>query len=159
MTQNISKKRKDNFKKLLDRGIGLVALHHNLGSFQGWPEFKKIIGAKYYLKPTEEHRGSTFKHDIDMNVRIADTSHPITQGMKDFQIHDEGYKYCSFEKNNHVLFTTNHPDCDETIGWVRNFGRARVCGIMLGHDAAAYANPNFRQLIARSIRWTAGRLD
>jgi type 1 glutamine amidotransferase len=79
--------------------------------------------------------------------------------MSDFKIHDEGYKYCGFEKNNHVLFTTNHPDCDETIGWVRNFGKAKVCGIMLGHDSAAYANPNFRQLIARSIRWSAGRLD
>jgi len=79
--------------------------------------------------------------------------------MSDFQIHDEGYKYCGFEKNNKVLFTTNHPDCDETIGWVRRYGRAKVCGIMLGHDAAAYANPNFRQLIARSIRWSAGRLD
>ena len=159
MTQNISQKRKDNFKKLLDRGIGLVALHHNMGSFQNWPEFKKIIGGKYYLKPTEEHRGSTFKHDIDMNVRIADTSHPITRGMSDFKIHDEGYKYCGFEKNNRVLITTEHPDCDKTIGWVRRYGKSRVCGIMLGHDSAAYTNPNFRQLIARSIRWTAGRLD
>ncbi|MBA7621117.1 hypothetical protein ES703_28474 [subsurface metagenome] len=159
MTQNISKKRKDNFKKLLNRGIGLVALHHNLGSFQSWPEFKKIIGAKYYLKPTEERRGSTFKHDIDMNVRIADTSHPITRGMSDFKIHDEGYKYCDFEMNNRVLLTTKHPDSDKTIGWVRRYGKAKVCTIQLGHDNAAYANPNFRQLIARSIRWTAGRLD
>ncbi len=159
MTQNISQKRKDNFKKLLDRGIGLVALHHNLGSFQGWPEFKKIIGAKYYLKPTEEHRGSTYKHDIDIEVHVNDTSHPITRGMKDFKIHDEGYKYCDFERNNRVLLTTSHPDSDKSLGWVRRYGKARICGIMLGHDAAAYANPNFRQLIARSIRWCAGRLN
>jgi len=159
MTQNISKKRKDNFKKLLDRGIGLVALHHNLGSFQSWPEFKKIIGGKYYLKPTEEHRGSTYKHDIDMNVHIADASHPITRGMSDFQIHDEGYKYCGFEKNNRVLITTEHPDCDKTIGWVRRYGKAKVCTIMLGHDSAAYKNINYRKLVARSIRWTAGRLN
>ena len=160
MTQNISPKRQKNFVKLLKKqGVGLVALHHMLGAFQTWPKYRKITGGKYYLKPTEERRGSTFKHDIDMNVHIEDTSHPITRGMSDFQIHDEGYKYCSFEKNNHVLFTTNHPDCDETIGWVRNFGEAKVCGIMLGHDSAAYKNPNYRRLVAQAIRWTAGRLD
>jgi type 1 glutamine amidotransferase len=94
-----------------------------------------------------------------MNVHIADTSHPITRGINDFQIHDEGYKYLGFEDDNHVLFTTNHSDSDVTIGWVRNFGKAKVCGIMLGHDHFAFKNPNFRKLVARSIRWTAGRLD
>ena len=163
MTQNISQKRKDNFKKLLNRGIGLVALHHNMGSFQSWPEFKKIIGGKYYLKATEEDgvepRGSTYKHDIDMNVRIADASHPITRGMSDFKIHDEGYKYCGFEKNNRVLLTTDHPDSDKTIAWTRKYGKAKVCTIQLGHDAAAYQNANYRRLVARAIRWCAGRLN
>jgi len=163
MTQNISQKRKDNFKKLLNRGIGLVALHHNMGSFQSWPEFKKIIGGKYYLKPTEEdgveRRGSTYKHDMDINVHIADTSHPITRGMSDFQIHDETYNYCGFEKDNHLLLTTDHPDKNKSIAWVRRYGKAKVCGIQLGHDSAAYKNPNYRKLVARAIRWSAGRLD
>ncbi len=160
MTQEISPKRQKNFVKLLKKqGVGLVALHHMLGAFQTWPEYRKITGGKYFLKATEENRASTYKHDIDMNVHIEDTSHPIMRGMSDFKIHDEGYKYCDFEKNNHVLFTTNHPDCDKTIGWVRRYGRARVCGIMLGHDAAAYRNPNYRRLVAQAIRWCAGRLD
>ena len=163
MTQNISKKRKDNFKKLLNRGIGLVALHHNMGSFQSWPEFKKIIGGKYYLKPMEEggvkRQASTYKHDIDMSIRIADTSHPITRGISDFQIHDETYNYCSFEKDNHLLLTTDHPDNNKSIGWVRRYGKAKVCTIQLGHDAAAYQNPNYRKLVARAIRWSVGRLD
>ena len=163
MTQNISQKRKDNFKKLLDRGIGLVALHHNMGSFQSWPEFKKIIGGKYYLKPMEEggvkRQASTYKHDIDMSIRIADTSHPITRGISDFQIHDETYNYCSFEKDNHLLLTTDHPDNNKSIGWVRRYGKAKVCTIQLGHDAAAYQNPNYRKLVARAIRWSVGRLD
>jgi hypothetical protein len=160
MTQNISPKRQKNFVKLLKKqGVGLVALHHMLGAFQNWHEYRKITGGKYYLKPTEERRGSTFKHDIDLNVHIEDTSHPIMRGMSDFQIHDEGYKYCGFEKNNKVLLTTEHPDCDKTICWVRRYGKAGICGIMLGHDSAAYRNPNYRRLVARAIRWCAGRLD
>jgi type 1 glutamine amidotransferase len=160
MTQEISQKRRQNFARLLKRqGVGFVAMHHTMGAFQEWPQYRKITGGKYYLKASDDHRGSTYKHDIDMNVHIVDTSHPITKGINDFQIHDEGYKYLGFEKNNHVLFTANHPESDETIGWVRNFGKAKVCGIMLGHDHYAFENPNFRKLVARAIRWTAGRLD
>jgi len=162
MTQNISQKRQDNFKKLLDRGIGFVALHHNIGAFQKWGEFKKISGGKYYLKPTKEgeveRRGSTYKHDIDMEIKIADRSHPITRGLKDFVIHDEGYKYCGFEKDNHVLLTTEHAASDKTLAWARRYGKARVCGIMLGHDGKAYANPNFRKLLSQAIQWSVGRL-
>ena len=163
MTQKISPQRKKNFLSLLNRGVGLVALHHTMGSFQDWPEYKKIIGGKYYLKPAEEdgieRPGSTYKHGVDMNIHIADLKHPITKSMSDFQIHDETYKGCGHEKDNRVLLTTDDPTSDKSIGWVRQYGRARVCGIQLGHDHQAYANPNYRRLVARAIRWTAGRLD
>jgi type 1 glutamine amidotransferase len=130
-----------------------------MGAYPDWPQYRRIVGAKYFLKETDGHRASTYKHDLDLNVHIEDASHPITRGMSDFKIHDEGYKYCGFEENNHVLFTTEHPDCDKTIGWTRQVGKAKVCGMMLGHDHYAYENPNFRKLVARAIRWTAGRLD
>ena len=163
MAQKISPQRQKNFIKLLQQGVGLVALHHSMCSFQQWPEYSKIIGGKYYLKPSEgyvvEHQASTYKHDMDINVHIADTSHPITRGMSDFQIHDETYKGCGFEKDNQVLLTTDHSDSDKSIGWARRYGKARVCGIQLGHDAAAYKDPNYRRLIVRAIRWCAGRLD
>jgi len=155
MTQKISPKRQENFAKLVKGGVGVVALHHSMGAFQDWGEYRNIIGGKYYTKAAEERRGSTFKHDVDMNVRIADTSHPITRGMNDFKIHDEGYKYCGFEKDNRVLLTTDHPTSDRTIGWVRRYGKAKVCTIQLGHDAAAYKNINYRRLVAQAIRWCA----
>lgn len=162
MTQQISKKRQDNFKELLDRGIGYVCLHHNMGAFQNWPEFFKIAGGKYQLKPTEEGgkeiRGSTYKHDLDLDIKVADKKHPITRGLKDFQIHDEGYKYCRFEKDNRVLLTTSHEHCDKTVAWVSKYKDAKVCGIMLGHDGKAYGNPGFRKLLSQAILWTAGRL-
>jgi type 1 glutamine amidotransferase len=160
--QYVEAEQKDH-SELLNQGVGLVALHHTMGAFQNWPEYRKIIGGKYYLKPAEEkgvqQRGSTYKHDIDINVHITDTSHPITRGMSDFQIHDETYNYCGFEKNNHLLLTTDHPDNNKSIAWVRRYGKAKVCGIQLGHDSAAYQNPNYRQLVERAIRWSTGRLE
>jgi type 1 glutamine amidotransferase len=162
MSQNISPKRQENFKALLKKGVGLVALHHAEGAFNTWEDYRQIIGARYPLKPQQidgvQFATGTYKHDMDMNVSIRDAKHPITRGMESFQIHDETYKGLWFAKDNHILLTTDHPDNDATIGWTREYGKTRVCVIQLGHDSKAYANPNYRQLIARSIRWAAGEL-
>jgi len=163
MTQNISPQRQENFKTLLkDKGVALVALHHCQGAFNTWDEYRRIIGARYPLKDQEidgvPYKTATYKHDVDLTVHIRDRKHPITEGMDDFEIHDETYKGVWFAKDNHVLLTTEHPTSDTTIGWTRSYGKARVVFLQGGHDAKAYANPNFRELIVRSIRWSAGEL-
>lgn len=162
MTQQISEKRRKNFLKLLDRGVGVVALHHTMGSFQEWPEFRKIIGTKYYLKDTLVDgvmcKAGSYKHDIDMAIRVTDKQHPITEGMSDFPIHDEGYKYCWFDQGNRVLLTTDHAASDKTVAWVKRYGKAKVCTIQLGHDSKAYENRNYRRLVKRAILWAANRL-
>src|SRR5512143_1717255 len=86
MTQNISPKRQANFVTLLkDKGVGLVAMHHAMGAFQGWDEYRKIIGTKYPLKPQEidgvHFETGTYKHDVDLSIKVADARHPITRGM------------------------------------------------------------------------------
>jgi type 1 glutamine amidotransferase len=163
MTQEISPARQENFTALLNHGVGLVALHHSIGAYQKWPGYRKIIGGRYYLSEMEEdgviHGKSNYKHGLDIAVHVSDKRHPITRRMKDFVIHDEAYKKCVFEKDNHVLLTTNHPASDEPLCWVRRYGRANVCYIQLGHGPEAYANENFRRLVSRAIRWSAGRLD
>jgi len=159
MTQKISLKRQENFKKLVKDGVGVVALHHCMGSYQQWPEYIKIIGGRYNLKASEQggvkYEASTYLHDADFTVHIEDSKHPITRGLADFQVHDETYKKCSFEKDNHLLLTTNHPESDTEIGWVRKYGKGRICLIMIGHGPSVYANPTYRQLVARAIRWSA----
>jgi len=162
MGQQMSPKRQKNFLKLLDKGVGVVALHHTMCAYQEWPEYKNIIGTKYYQKDATEdgvlHKAGTYQHDLDVVVHVTDRKHPITQGIGDFQIHDETYKGCWFDANNHVLLTTDHPTSDTTIGWTRKYGNSKVCTIQLGHDSKAYANSNYRQLIRRAILWTAGKL-
>jgi len=162
MSKNISPKRRKNVLRLLDKGVGVVALHHTMAAYPEWPRFKKIIGARYCLKDTMIggvlQKAGTYKHDLDVTVHVAARNHPITKGMSDFTIHDETYKNCWFDKDNHVLLTTDHPTSDRTIGWVRTFDRARICTIQLGHDSKAYENSNYRQLIERAILWTAGKL-
>jgi type 1 glutamine amidotransferase len=162
MTQKISEKRRQNFLKLLDRGVGVVALHHIMCAFQDWPEFRKIIGAKYCLADTAidgvTYKAGTYQHGLDMPITLVDKQHPITAGMSDFVIHDEGYKNCWFDKDNHVLLTADHPASDKTICWVREYANSRVCTLQLGHDSKAYENRNYRLLVNRAILWVAHRL-
>ena len=163
MTQGMSEKRQKNFIKLLERGVGVLAMHHSIGSFQQWPEYRRIIGAKYYLTATVEngveYEPGTYKHDIDFEVYIKDSEHPITHGLSDFLVHDETYKNCVFEADNRVLLTTNHPTSDEPLCWVRNYGKAKVCYIQIGHGPSVYTNPSYRRLVVQAIRWCAGRED
>jgi len=162
MTQKISPKRQVNFVKLLGKGVGVVALHHSLGAFQNWPEFRKIIGGKYYLKDMVENgvtrKKSGYKHDVNFTVRVKDKEHPITRGMSDFAVNDETYKNFVFEPNNYVLLSTDEPSNDERICWVRGYGRAKVCYIQLGHGMSIYTDENYRRLVAQAIRWCAGQL-
>ena len=75
MTQKISPKRQKNFLALLDRGVGLIVLHHAFGAYQAWDEFRKIAGVRFVLKQTvvdgKTYRPSGYKHDVEIRVKVA----------------------------------------------------------------------------------------
>ena len=163
MSQDISPKRQRNFVNLLNKGVGLVALHHANGAFQQWPQYRKIIGVKFYLDDLVEngvsYKKSDYKEGVDMPVHIENKRHPITKGLKDFTIHDETYKNCVIEPDNNVLLTTDEPSSDRSICWTRKYGNSKVCYIQLGHGLEAYNNENYRTLVANAIKWSADRLN
>ena len=149
------------FVALLNQGIGVVSLHHNLGAHRDWDEFRKIIGGKFIFKECEidgkKYRKSGWAHDQKLRIMVADRSHPITQGLADFLIHDETYSGYYVAPNVKVLLKTDHPDNNPEVAWVTQYGNSRVCYLMLGHDAHAYNDPNYRNLVRQAIRWAAGR--
>ena len=123
MKQEISPKRQRNFIQLLENGVGLMILHHAVAEFPDWPEYRKILGAKYYLQETEEngkvYQRSKAKHGVTMKINLTDQQHPITGGMSGFRILDETYKGHTFEEDNQILLTTNNPGNEKPICWVR----------------------------------------
>ena len=149
------------FVALLHRGIGLVALHHNLGAHQQWDEYTKIIGGKYcfgvYQEGGKKFGPSGYEHDQDLKVAVADREHPITRGLADFAIHDEVYNHCYVAPDVRVLLTTNHPKNDPKIAWAHEYGKSRVFYFQLGHDSQAWKNPAYPDILARGIRWAAGK--
>ncbi len=93
--QGITPQQQKSFTALLERGIGVVALHHTMAEHQNWPEYAKIIGGKFHLQDRivdgKTLAKSGYDHGQDIKVHIASADHPITKGLKDFEIHDETY--------------------------------------------------------------------
>lgn len=161
MVPGISPQQREAFVALLRKGIGVVSLHHNLGAHRDWDEFRKIIGGKFILQECQID-GKTFaktpwSHGEHLKITVVDRNHPITQGIDDFEIHDETYGTFYTEPGIHVLLTTDHPKNNPLVAWTLQYGNSRVCYLMLGHDAQAYANPNFAKLVHQAIRWASAK--
>jgi uncharacterized protein len=161
MCQPISEEAKADFLARLKEGKGLVVLHHAIADYQKWPEYAKIIGARYYLEKTTidgvEKARSQYQHGVDIKVSVADKQHPVTKGIQDYVIHDETYKLFDVFEDAHPLLTTEEPLSNKVIAWAKTYGAARVVYIQSGHDHFAYENPNFRRLLSQAIKWTAKR--
>jgi len=161
MTQKIQEKRRQNFLGLLDRGVGLIVLHHAVAAFQDWPEFEKIAGTRYYLKETVvdgvTHPRGAYREGVDFTIHVEDAEHPITKGLADFQVHDEGYRNQTSAPDNHLLLSTDSPTSEKPIAWVRTYKNARVFCTVIGHGPQVFTSEPFRRVMARAIRWTAKR--
>jgi len=161
MIKGFTPQQRQNFVDLLKTGIGVVSLHHNLCAHEDWPEYRSIIGGRYFQKPEtidgKEYPPSHYLHDQHMEVEIADREHPITQGLSDFHMDDETYWGFYVSPESHVLLTVDHPKCDHNVAWVTHSGSSRVFYLMFGHGPSAWKNPNYQKLLVRGIRWTAGK--
>jgi arylsulfatase A len=150
MVQEINDSQKAALKNLLQKGKGMVFLHHSLASYQEWEEFEKILGGRYVLSDQD---GSTYRHDVDIPVHVVNKDHPVTRGMDDFSIHDEVYGNFRVQPGIEPLLTTTHPESGEIIGWTNTYGKSRIVYLQLGHDHHAYEDPNFRMLLNQAINW------
>lgn len=161
MAKTITPEQREKFMALTRKGVGIVALHHTLVSYQkNWPGYEDIIGGRY---PEEEGKGGVvteqvgYQHDVKLPVTIAAKNHPITAGLKDFIIHDEIYWGYRVGADVTPLIRTMHEKSAKTLGWTRYEGNSRVVYLQLGHGPEAFADPNYRKLLAQSIQWTADK--
>jgi len=157
MVQEISEEQKAAFLDLLERGMGMVFIHHSIASYQTWDEFKEILGARYHLEPWvrggDSLPASTYNHDVDLEVQVADDQHPVTTGLSDFVIHDETYDLVEILPNRHPLLTTSQPGSMPLLGWAHRYGNSRIVYLQPGHDNNAYSHAGYRQLVMHAIDW------
>jgi len=159
MPNEITDNAKSDFLSMLENGIGLVVLHHAVCSYRRWPEYMRIVGGRYahkaWTKDGIEQPASTYVHDVDVIVKVGELEHPVTKGVKDFQIVDEVYGNMEILPTVHPLLFTDEPKSSPLLCWVNTYGNSRVVTLTLGHDKQAWENPSFIQILSQAIRWTA----
>jgi hypothetical protein len=136
-------------EQIAEAGKGLVVLHHAILAFPEWEPWRDVVGIG--------ERIFGYHFDQDLHVDVATQDHPITAGLAGWDIVDEAYTMASAGEGSQILLTVDHPLSMKVVGWARRYGNSPVFCLQLGHDAKAYGNPGFREVLARGVRWAAGR--
>jgi type 1 glutamine amidotransferase len=131
-----------------ETGQGIVILHHGSLAYREWSVWSEIVGI--------QDRTFGYHPNQTLHVEIANPQHPITTGLSAWDIVDEAYTMDDAGPGSEVLLTVDHPNCMKTIAWTRDHKNARVFCLQLGHDDQAWADPTFRTVLTRGIRWAAG---
>jgi uncharacterized protein len=148
------------YMNLLKKGKSMIFLHHSLVSYQYWPEFVKIVGGQYHTHPVVvngDTLNANYEHDLQMHIKVEDTHHPITRGIRDFDVLDEAYGDVEISPSVKPLLSTDNPKSMRYVAWTNHYENSDVVCIQLGHGPSCYANPNYRKLIQQTIEWSAAR--
>lgn len=157
MPKEISEKAQQDFIAMLEKGKGLVALHHAFCSYDFWPEYTRIIGGRYHHYPWKKDRVeqpvSTYKHDVVLEVKVEDKTHPVMQGIEDFSIIDEAYGLTEILPTVHPLLSTTEATSGPLVCWANTYANSRIITLTLGHDKQSWQNPSFIKLLSQAILW------
>lgn len=170
---------------MLQRGVGMVYLHHAIAAWPAWEEYANIVGGRFHYRPAslrgEEWPDSGYRHQVAHQISVLD-SHPVTENIPpQFQMTDELYLCPVFEQDVTPLLCSDysftqgnfysaakavagemnskdgwsHPVGSNLVGWVKRYRNSPIVYLQGGDDAEAMANPHFRQLVHNAVRWVS----
>jgi len=126
-------------------GGGLLAIHNGI-SLQKSDELASMLGAKFTGHPPY----------AALQVRVREPAHPIMQGIGDFVIDDEPYRFAfhPFQRTT-VLAEYEHEGERWPAAWAHEYGLGRVVYLMPGHRRSAFQTEMYRKLILNGGLWAA----
>jgi type 1 glutamine amidotransferase len=150
-------------------GAGMAGWHGGIAdSYRNNADYLHMIGGQFAhhagMDPAERV-GDQSDNYIPYTVHITDygKTHPITEGIEDFQLVTEQYWVLSDEYDDVLATTTqevrpwdawNRPVTSPAI-WTRQWGKGRIFVSAPGHRLEIVQNPNVRTIIERGLLWAA----
>ena len=138
-------------RQFVEKGGSALFLHNVTHVGLTDPDFRHVLGAAYAGHPPIRK----FK------VKVTNSDHPITKGVKDFIITDEQH-YMEYDKDRKHIFleTVNEDGLDygkqgkvAPAGWSYDYGKGRVCYLSPGHMLTVLWNPEYIKLQQNAVRW------
>jgi type 1 glutamine amidotransferase len=147
-----SKAARENFKKYLTGGKGVMLVHFACGAWQDWPEFRGLVARVWDPKLRPHDPRGPFA------VTIASLQHPIVAGLKPFQADDELYTCLTGDRPIEVLAQARSKVDGKLypMAFAYPSGKGRVFQCLLGHDVKAMQMPGVGELYRRGCAWAAG---
>jgi type 1 glutamine amidotransferase len=136
----------DNVK---NRGMGFMSLHCTIAAMDK-RNFMDMLGVNMIIHGPLQ----------PIKVHNFNQNHPITKGMKPFDIAlDENFGAELVDPNAVPLYeTTGFLDKRHDFGgWCLEQGNGRVVGLLAGHTYFAYEDPNYLELYRRGAYWALKR--
>ena len=137
----------DTFYRLGEDGKGITVLHHGLVAFPGLKMWNEVTGIT--------DRSFEYFGDMDIDVHIADKKCPITEGIADWTLKDETFRYAGgLDKSCTPVLTTDLKESAPVIAWTHEYKNSRVFCFNQGHDAAPFRDDSFTEVLRRGILWS-----
>lgn len=159
MVKELPSEQQQNLVALLQKGIGVVSLHHNLVAHEKWPLWREIVGGQFLRTPEtiggRTYEASVYEHDVWLKIGVPDPRHPIVRGVEPFYIFDETYGKIYHAPGIQVVLTTDRAGNDREIAWTNWFGNSPVFYFQLGQDSRAWTHPLYQKVLLQGIRWAA----
>jgi putative membrane-bound dehydrogenase-like protein len=130
----------------VESGHGFLPIHCASACFGNDPRFIALVGGRF-----KSHQTGTFK------ATISDKSHPILQGVNEWETWDETYLHDQINNEGRKLLMERvEGDQHEPWTWVREQGRGRVFYTASGHDERTWQNADFQKMLRNAIIWSVG---
>ena len=156
-------------QRAVRNGTGLAGWHGGIAdAYRDSPDYLHMIGGQFAHhagKDPAERTGGQEDNYIPYTVHITELgrTHPITEGIDDFELVTEQYWVLSDEYNEVLATTTqgvrpwdawNRPVTSPAI-WTRQWGSGRIFVSAPGHRLEIVEEPHVKQIIERGLLWAA----
>lgn len=144
-------------------GGAFIGIHSTANTYQGYPAFGEMLGARYDRRPWRTGEAPQTK----VRVRVEDRVHPATRHLgESFEIADDIYQFKDFDRGKVQLLLgldpasldlenpkVNRQDKHFPVSWAKAHGRGRVFYTALGDWEETWKDPRYRTHLIRGIRW------
>ena len=175
-----SAKQRKLFRRWIACGGGFVGVHQAADSYDDWPEWDELVGAKFEVHQITggEASAGLVPGGDEATINVNDHKHPATapwHGKDSFAFTDEWYAWLddktpdkmttdfnqllgfdSFTNPAVEAFWGSRYDENQALAWTSTFrGRNRSFYTNLGHMDATWDTPEFRTHLLNGLRWVA----
>ena len=145
---------KQAYLDFVKNGKGHVNVHAGGSSFyKGWDEYRKVVLMFWEKGKTGHGR----QHEFTVN--IDDKTHPVTAGIKDFNIFEELWEKPGVVEDARAIASAEHATKKDgkkhPVIIVGQYGKGRCLATTLGHGVKNMANDGFKQVLLRGTEWAA----